>query len=229
MRRRQPGRAVGLEGDLQARQVRHVLAQGEPAVETPTGQRFIGLVLGDQLRAEDVESRAVGIAPPVAQHAVTVEAAAFVVEAMADFMADHGADGAVVQRVVGRDIEKRRLQDGSGKDNLVERGVVVGVDRLWRHCPFLPVQRLTRRRCQTLPFKAGRTLAVAKRIVRTHQQLTSVTPALRVADLAGVLGQLFEGPGPGRRGHPAPGSRSIRGKRPAACSPTPAPFVCAPG
>ena len=80
--------------------------------------------------------------PPVAQRAGGVEAAALVVEAVAHLVADHGADAAVVHRIVGVEVEERRLQDGGGEDDLVADGVVVGVDGLRRHAPLLGVDRL---------------------------------------------------------------------------------------
>jgi hypothetical protein len=51
-------------------------------------------------------------------------------------MADHRADRAVVQRIVGLRIEERRLQDGGREHDLVLQRVVVGVDRLRRHAPL---------------------------------------------------------------------------------------------
>ena len=58
-------------------------------------------------------------APPVAQLAGAVELAPLIVEAVADLVADHRADPAVVHRVVGFEVEERRLQDGGREDDLV--------------------------------------------------------------------------------------------------------------
>ena len=67
---------------------------------------------------------------------------ALVVEAVADLVADHRADAAVVHRVVGVQVEERRLQDRGREDDLVHARVVVGVDRLRRHAPLVAVDRL---------------------------------------------------------------------------------------
>ena len=53
------------------------------------------------------------------QVAVAVVLRALVVEAVADLVADHRADRAVVDGVVGLEVEERRLQDGGGEDDLV--------------------------------------------------------------------------------------------------------------
>ena len=57
-------------------------------------------------------------------------------------MADHHADGAVVDRVIGIGVVERRLENGRREADLVGRGIVVGVDRLRRHEPFVLVDRL---------------------------------------------------------------------------------------
>src|SRR3712207_7777276 len=55
--------------------------------------------------------------PPVAQHAAPVRLAALVVEAVADLMADHAADAAIVDRVVRLRIEEGRLDRKSTRLN----------------------------------------------------------------------------------------------------------------
>ena len=82
------------------------------AVDVQAGQRLVGVVLRAERR---------GLAPrrpcgrrrvhQLLQLAVAVVLRALVVEAVADLVADHRADAAVVDRVVGVRIEERRLQD----------------------------------------------------------------------------------------------------------------------
>ena len=78
-----------------------------------------GVVLLDEHLRALLELLASASRPPVAQVAVAVELAALVVEAVADLVADHGADRAVVHRVVGVGVEERRLEDRGGEDDLV--------------------------------------------------------------------------------------------------------------
>ena len=56
-------------------------------------------------------------------------------------MTDHRADRPVVDGVVGRHCEERRLQDRGREDDLVHLGVVVSVHRLRVHVPLVPVHR----------------------------------------------------------------------------------------
>ena len=86
-----------------------------PSVSSPltctpgSGLKRVEL-LDEQLRAL-LELGFVGRLPPVAQLAVAVEAAALVVEAVADLVADDRADRAVVHRIVGR---RRRRTAAAG-------------------------------------------------------------------------------------------------------------------
>ena len=65
--------------------------------------------------ARCVELLAIFRRPPVAQVALGVELAAFVVEAVGQFMSNGGAGVAVVRGIVGAGIEKGRLQNPAGK------------------------------------------------------------------------------------------------------------------
>ena len=67
--------------------------------------------------------------------AVGVELAAFVVEAVGEFVADDGADVAVVDGVVGFGVVEGGLQDAGGEVDVVHAGVVVGVDGGRASCP----------------------------------------------------------------------------------------------
>ena len=79
--------------------------------------------------------------PPVAQVALGVELAPLVVEAMRELVADHRPDRPVVDRIVGRWVEIRRLEDPGREHDLVERRVVVGIHGRRRHPPLGLVHR----------------------------------------------------------------------------------------
>jgi hypothetical protein len=87
---------VGVVGDLQAAIVADVLAQRQAAVHIDAFQRREGVVLLDQTVGHFGEARHVLLVPPVAQHALRIRLGALVVEAVAHFVADHAADGAVI-------------------------------------------------------------------------------------------------------------------------------------
>ena len=85
--------------------------------------RHIRVVLRDQRLCPRAELVSVLVGPPVHQVAVTVVFGALVVEAVADLVADHRTDAAVVGRVVGLGVEERRLQNRCGEDDLVHPGL----------------------------------------------------------------------------------------------------------
>ena len=131
--------AEGLIGDFQTAVVGDVFTAGEGAVAVQAGQ-YLDCVeetnhaLGARFEVGHVLGR-----PPVAKIAFLVKLAALVVETVRHFVADHNTDRAVVGRIVGCGIEERRLQDAGGEANFVRRGVVVGVNSLRRHVPFVRI------------------------------------------------------------------------------------------
>src|SRR5204863_5190741 len=77
------------------------------------------------------------------QVAVGVELAALVVEAVRHLVADRAAAGrAEVDGGVEGGAEERRLELAGGQGDLVERGIVVGVDGGRRHAPVEAVDGL---------------------------------------------------------------------------------------
>ena len=139
---------VGRVGDAQTALVGDVLAQAERAVGEegrliPLGGQYLDRIeLLDQNVGLGLERGGVLFGPPVVHVAVLVEVAALVVESVGHLVADHHADGAVVDRVIGIGVVERRLENGRREADLVGRGIVVGVDRLRRHEPFVLVDRL---------------------------------------------------------------------------------------
>ena len=116
---------------------------------------FVGVLLG----------------PPVLQIALGVELAAFVVEAVGQFVADGAAGVAVVRRVVHLRIEERRLQHAGREVDVVHLRVVVGVHGRRRHAPFAAVDAACRSwpaaRCDS---NVGGALDVAEEIVRARSR-----------------------------------------------------------
>ena len=177
------------------------------------------LVLLDQRGGALAELGAVVVGPPVDQVAVAVVLGALVVEAVADLVADHRADAAVVGRVVGLGVEERRLQDRGREHDLVHPGVVVGVDGLRRHEPLVAVDRAAELGQVAVVLGGVAALVVAEQVVAGDVERGVVAPRLRVADLRGELVELLQRPLPGLR---LIQSRSVmlRGRPPAGCPPT---------
>ena len=129
----------GVVGGGEAGEVGDVFAEGLVAVEVEVGEGGVGVVLLGEGFDGGVEVGEVGGGPPVADVALGVEGGAFGVEGVGDFVADDGADGAVVGGVGGLGIEERAAEDGGGEVEAVVEREVDGVDGLRRHGPLLAV------------------------------------------------------------------------------------------
>ena len=143
--------------------------------------------------------------PPVVQIALRVVLRALIVEAVGHLMADHRADAAVVERVVGRGIEERRLQNARGKDDFVHVGIVVGVDGRRGHVPFAAVHGLIDLGQLAMELESIAALEIVHVGIARHAVSGIVAPLVRIADLevhGGQLGQRLLARGiahPGKR------------------------------
>ena len=195
---------VRLVADGQAAEVADVLADGEAAVDVLAGQlaRLERVVLLDQRGGLHLEGGLVVRGPPVVQVALAVVLRALVVEAVADLVADHRSDAAVVLGRVGVRAEERLLQDPGREADLVGAGVVVGVDGLRQHEPLVTVDR--RPDLRQLPVGLERRTGrhVADQVVGAHGQLRVVAELVGVADLGPETVELVEGPLLGLLRHP---------------------------
>ena len=207
---------VGLEGDSQAAQVADVLSNGQGAVDVRNlplrcarglvlgGDDLgsVGVVLADERTGALGEGLPVLPGPPVADLPRAVEGGSLVVEAVADLVADDGADARVVHGVVRLRVEEGRLKDRGGEDDLVHRGVVIGVNRLRRHVPLVPVHRLgqlVQRVGHVGPFHTAHR---GQDVPGGDLDGGVVAPAHRIADLGGEQRQLVQGTRPRGRAHP---------------------------
>ena len=153
------------------------------AVHLQARQRLELRVLLHEFRGAVGEGLRVGLRPPVREAAVGRELAALVVEAVADLVADHRADGAVVHGIVRVRIEERRLQDRRREHDLVVLRVVVGVHVLRIHLPLVAIHGAVEARELAMPFPQRRAAHVAEQIVAPHFERGVVLPLVRVADL----------------------------------------------
>ena len=133
---------------------------------------------------------------------------------MGHFVPDHHADGAVVHRIVGIRVVERRLQNSRREADFVGRRVVVGVHRLRRHAPLVPVDRFAVLVEVVLRGPdAGVTQVLVVALRRIDRQRRVVLPLVRVADLHGERGQFFLGPGLRGIRHPVEGGDVLRERR----------------
>mmetsp|Transcript_34861 Transcript_34861/g.79078 ORF Transcript_34861/g.79078 Transcript_34861/m.79078 type:complete len:477 (-) Transcript_34861:153-1583(-) len=121
---------------------------------------------------------------------------------MGHLMTNHSAHRAKIDRIVRRGVEERRLQNGGGKHDLIEVGVVVRVDLLREHQPAGAVGG---RVCVAhLPrvLKGKGSLYIAEVIARGDTQLAVVHPLVGVANLHIELIHLLQRLFPCRLRHP---------------------------
>ncbi|VXC06622.1 hypothetical protein BREVUG8_90154 [Brevundimonas sp. G8] len=201
---------IGLKPHRHARGVADVLAHRQAGIDGVADDRLIGRILRTQTRGQGLEVGLVLRRPPVAQHAVAVGLGALVVEAVADLVADHPADAAIVDRRIAVRIEEGRLQDRRREDDLVVGRVVVGVHRLRGHAPLRLVDRLVQAGQIIVPLEQAPALGVADQVVRADVQAGIVAPLLGIADLDRELAQLLLRRRLGLRPHPRQGLDPVR-------------------
>ena len=131
-----------------------------------------------------------------------VEQRAHVVEAVADFVADHRADRAVIHRIVGGRVEERRLQDRGREDQAVFQRHIQRVDLLRQHVPLAVVHRLAQLGQVAAVLEQLGTFDIAHRIVAPYLERAVVAPGVRVAHGHGEPGDLGLGVLLGLRAHP---------------------------
>src|SRR5665213_233038 len=198
------GNEVGLPGDRETAEVADVFTDGQGTVDVQFGGHLgcEGVELFDQRLCALFEGGAVRWFPPIGEFARSVELRTLVVEAVADLVTDHRADGTVVGGLVALRVEKWRLEYRGREDDLVESGVVVGVDRLGRHEPLVAVDRLADLRQIPLELELRGRTNVGEHIIRLDTQCRIVAPAQRITDLRRERVELLEGPMTRRLPHP---------------------------
>ena len=177
------------------------------------------VVLLDQRLRLHLEGGLVVGRPPVVEVAGAVVLRALVVEAVADLVADHRADAAVVLGRLGVRGEERLLQDAGREADLVGAGVVVGVDGLRQHEPLVAVDRRADLAELAVGLERRRGGDVAEQVVGADPQRGVVAELLRVADLGPEGLELLVGAVPWSPRSSSPARRSTRGRPPAGWRP----------
>ena len=195
-------------GDAQSTVVGRVFAQCQPAIQKDRLVLAFGrsglkaaVLVGYAIGALG-EGFAVGCRPPLAHVALCVELRAFVVEAVRHLMSDDHADGAIVDRRIDGEIEKWRLQDTGREVDVVERRIVIGVDRRRRHAPLFFVDRLAQLSVVVIALVDGALVQIFNVLFAIHLYARIVAPLFRVADLVADRRQLDLGGLPRLLAHP---------------------------
>src|SRR5581483_1950904 len=120
--------------------VRGVLTEREPPVQLQVIDYGEVAVLVGNTASPLFEALGVFRRPPIAQISLRIIFASLIVEAMRQLMSNYHADAAKIGRIIRILVEERRLQNSCWKYNLIPRRRIVGVDRRWRHAPFVRVR-----------------------------------------------------------------------------------------
>ena len=178
-----------LEGQichLQAAMVSDVLAQSECAISECARCYLNTVKVVFKHLGALVEAGFIFRCPPVDEVAILVELATLVVETVGHLVADHHADSAIVEGIVGVHIEEWILQDTCWEADLVGSRIVVGIHSLWGHIPFIFVHRFAQEAQRVVLLKLSRTLyvgIVAERWVDIEGGI--IAPFVRITDFNG--------------------------------------------
>src|SRR4029077_4330196 len=123
------------KSNLRPRQIANALTQNQLPVVMDVRFDKIAVKLARNTRGLLSKAFFVFGSPPVFQTSLRIELRTLIVEAVADLVPDHHADGAIVDRVHGSHIERRWLQNRCRKDDFVQQRRVICIRR-WRcHAP----------------------------------------------------------------------------------------------
>src|SRR4026209_907012 len=114
-------------GDLHPGEIPEALAEHELAVMMNARLDEVIVELPHHALGASLKLFQIVSGPPVGQAALRVVLRPLIVEAMADFVANDYANGAVVDRVVDIHAERRRLMNSGWKHDFVEQRIVVRV------------------------------------------------------------------------------------------------------
>ena len=82
---------------------------GEAAVDVDAFEYFVAIELRYNFTSTSLKLLAVFLGPPIAEVASSIIFTALIVKAMRKLMANHGTNAAIIHRVFGIRIVKRRL------------------------------------------------------------------------------------------------------------------------
>src|SRR5579862_8652562 len=131
-----------LEGkisDFCAGKVADAFAQNQLTVVVDAWLDKVSIELAHHAGSPIVEASEIVGSPPVVQAALRVILRSLIVKAMADFMANHNADAAIVDCIHVIHAKRWLLQYSRGEDDFVKKGIVVSVGCRWSHAPAAAV------------------------------------------------------------------------------------------
>jgi len=175
-------KTVGIVRGKQPSQIRHIFAERLAPIDREIRERAVLVKLRRKRFAGGLETFEVSFGKPVHQPAARVKLTSHVIKAMADFVADNNSLRSVITRRIAMGLKKRRLQPRCRKVQSVLQRKIDSVDGLWRHPPFIGIDRLPQLCDLGLISKQTRSFRVSGRVTPNDPQTGKIPPAVRVSD-----------------------------------------------
>ena len=125
----------------QPAKISNALAGYELAFLMQARLHFVAVELIDDALRARLELRQVFACPPILEVPFWIELGSAVVKAVRHLVANHHANGAVIDRIVGLWIKEWPLQDACRKNDFVHRWIVVSIHGRRRHSPLGAINR----------------------------------------------------------------------------------------
>src|SRR3989344_1263156 len=122
--------------------------------------------------------------PPLIHIAPQIKLAAFIIKTMGNLVEDNSAHPSIVHSIIDRNVEKRRLHDGSRKDDLIFSEVGIGIHGLRRHVPLQPIDRLSVFRDVPTSFKLISPKDILKVGIPLNLEFRVMPTLVRITELA---------------------------------------------
>ena len=134
---------VSCERNVQTTMVGNVFAQSQLTIAKQAWKHFNLIEEVNHHLSTLREKLSIFWLPPVLHVTHLVVTAALVVESVSHFMTDNHTDSTIVESIVSIHIEERILKDGCWETDFVSSRIIVSIDNLRAHQPFVTVNRLT--------------------------------------------------------------------------------------
>ena len=143
--------------------------------------------------------------PPVLHIAIFIKLAALIIKTVAHLVANYGANSSIVSCIINLWVEEWRLKNSCREVDTVRSWVIISIDSLWCHVPFLLVNRLTPALCNTIFMCCFlHTLYVFEEClcIINNENAINILPLVRISnlDIEGI--QFLQRLSFGCRGHP---------------------------
>jgi len=160
-----------------------VLAQRVGTVSPDITQHADTVEVGHQHLAAFVKTSGIIGCPPINQIALFVVLTTLVIKTVGHFVANHHADSPVIDSIIAVSVEERRLQDTGREADFVGTGIIIGIDRLGTHEPFILVDRFAQLVQVILVFKTHDLFHIGQvALFRIDGQGRIITPLVGVTD-----------------------------------------------